>query len=47
MKAAATIHTAEGLFCRVRERFPGKTNLPPLQPPKPGEAAEEPAAAVA
>ena len=33
MKAAATIHTATGLFCRVRERFPGKTDLPPLEAP--------------
>jgi len=33
MKSAATIHTATGLFCRVKERFPGKTNLPPMQDP--------------
>lgn len=31
MKAAATIHTAEGLFMRVKERFPGKTDVPPRQ----------------
>ena len=31
MKAAATIHTAEGLFMRVEERFPGKTDVPPRQ----------------
>ena len=41
MKAAATIHTATGLKCRVRERFPGKTDLPPLQPPKPASAAAD------
>ena len=41
MKAAATIHTATGLNCRVRERFPGKTDLPPLQPPKPASAAAD------
>ena len=34
MKAAATIHTAEGLYCRVKERFPGKTDVPPRQVPK-------------
>jgi len=33
MKSAATIHTATGLFCRVKERFPGKTDLPPLKDP--------------
>ena len=33
MKAAATIHTATGLFCKVKERFPGETDLPPLQAP--------------
>ena len=33
MVSAATIHTATGLFCRVKERFPGKTNLPPMQDP--------------
>lgn len=33
MKAAATIHTADGLYCRVKERFPGNTNLPPLTAP--------------
>ena len=32
MKSAATIHTATGLFCRVKERFP-ETDLPPLQDP--------------
>ena len=44
MKAAATIHTATGLFCRVKERFPGKTDLPPLQDPKLGapDPDEEP-----
>ena len=40
MKAAATIHTAEGLYCRVKERFPGETDLPPLQPPTPSAAKE-------
>jgi len=33
MSSAATIHTATGLFCRVKERFPGQTDLPPLQDP--------------
>jgi len=33
MKSAATIHTATGLFCRIKERFPGETNVPPLQDP--------------
>ena len=33
MKSAATIHTATGLFCRMKERFPGETDLPPLQDP--------------
>ena len=50
MKSAATIHTATGLFCRVKERFPGRTDVPPLQDPNlqapdPDEA-EEPAALV-
>ena len=50
MKSAATIHTATGLFCRVKERFPGKTDLPPLQdpnlkapPPDEKEGTAEPA----
>jgi len=45
MKSAATIHTATGLFCRVKERFPGKTDLPPMQDPnlKKPEEEEEPA----
>ena len=45
MKAAATIHTATGLFCKVKERFPGETDLPPLQAPvreKKKRAADEP-----
>jgi cytochrome P450 len=45
MKAAATIHTATGLFCKVKERFPGETDLPPLQAPvreKKKKAADEP-----
>jgi len=32
MKSAATIHTATGLFCRIKERFP-ETDLPPMQDP--------------
>ena len=49
MVSAATIHTATGLFCRVKERFPGRTDLPPrqdpnLQAPEPeGPALGEPA----
>lgn len=31
--SAATIHTATGLFCRIKERFPGATDLPPMQDP--------------
>ena len=33
MKSAATIHTATGLFCRIKERFPGETDCPPLVDP--------------
>ena len=33
MVSAATNHTATGLFCRVKERFPGATDLPPMQDP--------------
>jgi len=33
MKSAATIHTATGLFCRVKERFPAQTDLPPMKDP--------------
>ena len=49
MVSAATIHTATGFFCRVKERFPGRTDLPPrqdpnLQAPEPeGPALGEPA----
>lgn len=32
MKSAATIHTATGLFCRVKERFP-ETDIPPMVDP--------------
>ena len=32
MKSAATIHTATGLFCRIKERFP-ENDLPPMQDP--------------
>jgi len=49
MKAAATIHTATGLWMRVRERFPGETDVPPLQVPKPSKDAadlDEPAVPV-
>jgi len=48
MKSAATIHTATGLFCRVKERFPGQTDLPPLQDPNlqaPSAGKPEPALA--
>ena len=47
MKAAATIHTAEGLFCKVRERFPGQTDMPPLQAPVQSKSLEERQAAAA
>jgi len=40
MKAAATIHTADGLFCKVRERFPGQTDLPAY--PKATRASKPP-----
>jgi len=45
MKSAATIHTATGLFCRVKERFPGETNCPPLVDPnlKKPQDVDEPA----
>jgi len=45
MKSAATIHTATGLFCRIKERFPGQTDCPPLQDPnlKAPAPDEEPA----
>jgi len=42
MKAAATIHTADGLWCRVRERFPGQTDLPPKEAPKRDPATIKP-----
>lgn len=43
MKSAATIHTATGLFCRVKERFPGETNCPPLVDPNLKKDIDEPA----
>jgi cytochrome P450 len=45
MKSAATIHTATGLFCRIKERFPGETDCPPLEDPnlKKPEPVDEPA----
>jgi len=43
MKSAATIHTATGLFCRVKERFPGQTDLPPMQDPNLKAPDPEPA----
>jgi len=45
MKSAATIHTATGLFCRIKERFPGQTDCPPLEDPnlKAPAPDEEPA----
>jgi len=47
MKAAATIHTAEGLFCRVKERFPGETDLPPRTAPVQAKTLAERQAAAA
>ena len=47
MKAAATIHTATGLFCRVKERFPGQTDMPPLTAPVQAKTLEERQAAAA
>ena len=43
MVSAATIHTATGLFCRVKERFPGETNCPPLVDPNLKKPVDEPA----
>jgi len=43
MKSAATIHTATGLFCRIKERFPGETNCPPLVDPILKKNVDEPA----
>ena len=44
MVSAATIHTATGLFCRVKERRPGETDLPPMHDPNlRAPAPEEPA----
>lgn len=43
MKSAATIHTATGLFCKIKERFPGETNCPPLVDPILQKNVDEPA----